>query len=107
MVAVSALLEGPCLTLKSQVQLREGVTQNAGQVLWSPGSLSPREGGGGVVDDNLARSSTAAAGDPCPFNQVTQAHLPRPALEAGRGCERHLRTFGSGKVHLPSPQVKR
>ena len=38
MVAVSALLEGPCLTLKSQAQLREGVTQNAGQVLWSPGS---------------------------------------------------------------------
>lgn len=76
-------------------------------LLWSPGSLSPREGGGGVVDDNLARSSTAAAGDPCPFNQVTQAHLPRPALEAGRGCERHLRSFGSGKVHLPSPQVKR
>lgn len=76
-------------------------------LLWSPGSLSPPEGGGGGVDDNLARSSTAAAGNPCPFNQVTQAHLPRPALEAGRGCERHLRSFGSGKVHLPSPQVKR
>lgn len=38
MVAVSALLEGPCLTLKSQAQLREGVKQNAGQVLWSLGS---------------------------------------------------------------------
>ncbi|KAM9675204.1 transducin-like enhancer protein 1 isoform 8-T8 [Dama dama] len=67
-------------------------------LLWSPGSLSPPEGGGGVVDDNLARSSRAAAGDPCPFNQVTQAHSPRPTLEAGRGCERHLRSFRSGKT---------
>lgn len=43
-------------------------------------------------------------GSPCPFSQVTRARLSRDPPWRLEEAPSLFRSFGSGRVHLPSPQ---